>query len=136
MLNYGDFHATVGKPMIYKKFYLCAATAIALSACSSSNDAPSSSAAVATSTVTAEKVEISLIDVLDGVTSSYCLDIAGGNKKKSTLAKVFRPIPVIVIAARSGQIKHSQPVALQIASFTCRTLMSVQQLGLLPQAQR
>ena len=71
--------------MIYKKFYLCAITAIALSACSSSNDAPSTRAAVetkpiATSTVTAEKVEISLIDVLDGVTSSYCLDIAGGNK--------------------------------------------------------
>ena len=27
-----------------------------------------------------ESVEVALIDILDGVTSSYCLDIAGGNQ--------------------------------------------------------
>ena len=30
--------------------------------------------------ISAENIEISLIDILDGVTSSYCIDIAGGNK--------------------------------------------------------
>jgi hypothetical protein len=30
--------------------------------------------------VEAENVEITLVDMLDGVTSSYCIDIAGGNK--------------------------------------------------------
>lgn len=55
---------------------------IGLSACSSSEDPNSASQADAPQTITEpiENVEITLIDVLDGVTSSYCLDIAGGNQ--------------------------------------------------------
>ena len=68
--------------MMHQKFWLCAAAALAFTACSSPDDTSTSPSADAAKTITvsAEKVEITLIDVLDGVTSSYCLDIAGGNK--------------------------------------------------------
>ncbi len=74
--------------MTYKKFCLVAALAFTLTACSPSDDISTASVtAEKTTTATktaavssAENVEITLIDVLDGVTSSYCIDIAGGNK--------------------------------------------------------
>lgn len=55
---------------------------IGLSACSSAEDPNLAGQADTPQTITEpiENVEITLIDVLDGVTSSYCLDIAGGNQ--------------------------------------------------------
>jgi len=65
------------------KFLICAAALTALAACTASDDTTISTSQVETKTAEAlaEKVEITLVDVLDGVTSSYCIDIAGGNKK-------------------------------------------------------
>lgn len=53
-----------------------------LSACSSAEDPSVDSPNNELQTITGpiENLEITLIDVLDGVTSSYCLDIAGGNQ--------------------------------------------------------
>lgn len=67
--------------MSHQKVWIFA-TALLLAACSSSENttpsrAPDEMKKVA---VPAENVEITLIDILDGVTSSYCIDIAGGNK--------------------------------------------------------
>lgn len=68
--------------MTYQKLYIFAAVSLALTACSSADDTPTSSTVTETKPAAAstENVEITLIDVLDGVTSSYCIDIAGGNK--------------------------------------------------------
>lgn len=79
------------------KFWLCAVALTALAACSSPDDtatpatevetqAPATQAVetpaadIQSADIVADKVEITLVDVLDGVTSSYCIDIAGGNK--------------------------------------------------------
>jgi len=55
---------------------------IVVGACSNSEDTSISKTSDSTKAATAaiENVEITLIDMLGGVTSSYCLDIAGGNK--------------------------------------------------------
>ena len=55
---------------------------IGLSACSLAEDSNTVDLNDEPQTITnsADNVEITLIDVLDGVTSSYCLDIAGGNQ--------------------------------------------------------
>jgi len=68
--------------MTPQKICLYTTIALALAACSSSDEveAPVEKAVETAVTAIAENVEITLIDVLDGVTSSYCIDIAGGNK--------------------------------------------------------
>lgn len=68
--------------MLQKKIWLCAASSLIFAACSASNDTASSTSAsdAKPDASSDEMVEITLIDVLDGVTSSYCIDIAGGNK--------------------------------------------------------
>lgn len=73
---------TERKFMSHNKFYLTLTLAILLSACSSSDNmtAPVDKVGIETSAITAQNVEITLIDVLDGITSSYCIDIAGGNQ--------------------------------------------------------
>jgi hypothetical protein len=68
--------------MSHYKIHLSLAAALILSACSSSEStsAPAEKVELKATTVSAENVEITLIDLLDGVTSSYCIDIAGGNQ--------------------------------------------------------
>lgn len=66
--------------MTNQKLWLCAAV-IALVACSPSDDTTPANGTIETKTTNSTaNVEITLIDVLDGVTSSYCIDIAGGNQ--------------------------------------------------------
>ena len=68
--------------MSYSKIHLTLTVAILLSACSFSDNAtaPVEKVEIETPVISAENVEITLIDVLDGITSSYCIDIAGGNQ--------------------------------------------------------
>jgi len=42
--------------------------------------APKTASGASTVAASSDKVELALIDKLDGVTSHYCIDIAGGNK--------------------------------------------------------
>ncbi len=57
-----------------------AVAAIVLSACSATDDSAKAPEVISEANNATETVEIALSDVLDGVTSNYCIDIAGGNK--------------------------------------------------------
>ena len=73
--------------MKHQHIWVCAVASLSLMACAPKDDASETKATPktqASKTAGGESltspVEITLIDVLDGVTSSYCIDIAGGNK--------------------------------------------------------
>ncbi len=53
---------------------------IACSVADTDTDVTTTDAPTPSTTNISDAVEITLIDMLDGVTSSYCIDIAGGNK--------------------------------------------------------
>ena len=67
--------------MTQQKIWFGAVAVMALAACSATEDTTTSTKTTEVkTTVASENVEITLVDVLDGVTSSYCIDIAGGNQ--------------------------------------------------------